>query len=162
MSRTYWGTALGGTAPEASIASGSSWVAASSVTMSPELIVSTGRLVALKLPMFTVRGLGISVCSAADAPLNERASARVVARQVERTIVFHAARASESMGPLPSPRVPLGSPGMTPLVITIGDPPLHQGARGFAVAGGDGVGGVIGERLDGQRRIEAAHRGIGG
>src|ERR1035437_8378808 len=67
MSRTYWGTAEGGTAWEASIALGSNWVAASSVTMSPELMVSTALLAALKLPILTVRGLGMSVNSAARA-----------------------------------------------------------------------------------------------
>src|SRR5258708_29464223 len=69
MSRTYCGTTLGGTARDASIASGSSCVAASSVTMSPELMVKAGLLAALKFPMFTVLGVGISVNSAAAAPL---------------------------------------------------------------------------------------------
>src|SRR6266576_2135286 len=69
MSRTYCGTALGGTARDASIASGSNCVAASKVTMSPELMVSAGLLAALKFPMLTVLGVGISVNSAAAAPL---------------------------------------------------------------------------------------------
>jgi len=42
-------------------------VAASSVTMSPELMVSTALLAALKLPILTVRGLGMRVNSAAWA-----------------------------------------------------------------------------------------------
>jgi hypothetical protein len=67
MSRTYCGTAVRGTAPDASTASGSNCVAASSVTMSPELIVSTGLFAASKFPIFTVRGEGISVYSAAIA-----------------------------------------------------------------------------------------------
>src|ERR1700704_5909997 len=68
MSRTYCGTALARTACDASIASGSNCVAASKVTMSPELIVKAGLLAALKLPMLTVLGVGISVNSAASAP----------------------------------------------------------------------------------------------
>src|SRR4029077_2241541 len=68
MSRTYCGTAFAGTAREASIASGSNCVAASNVTMSPELMVRAGLLAALKLPMLTVLGVGISVNSAALAP----------------------------------------------------------------------------------------------
>src|ERR1051325_6763083 len=74
MSRTYCGTAEGGTTRDASTASGSSWVAASSVTMSPELIVKTGLFAALKLPMFTVRGDGISVNSAAWAGMHAAAT----------------------------------------------------------------------------------------
>jgi hypothetical protein len=47
------------------MASGSIAAAAvSMVTISPELIVSTGLSAALKLPMCTVAGLGISVYSA--------------------------------------------------------------------------------------------------
>jgi hypothetical protein len=42
------GTTLGGTAPDWSISTGSSDVAVSIVTMSPELIVSTGLSAALK------------------------------------------------------------------------------------------------------------------
>ena len=41
--------------------------AVSMVTMSPDSIVSAGLLAALKLPMFTVPGLGIRVYSAAPA-----------------------------------------------------------------------------------------------
>src|SRR5579872_7426560 len=67
MSRTYCGTALGGTTPDASTASGSICVAASRLTMSPELMVSAGRLAALKLPIFTVAGDGASVYSAGRA-----------------------------------------------------------------------------------------------
>jgi hypothetical protein len=37
-------------------------------TVSPDSIVSTGLVAALKFPMFTVCGLGISVYSAAGAP----------------------------------------------------------------------------------------------
>ena len=36
--------------------------------MSPELIVSTGLRLARKCPMWTVCGVGISVCSAAIEP----------------------------------------------------------------------------------------------
>src|SRR5579863_8615964 len=67
MSRTYCGTAPGGTTPEASTASGSIWVAASRFTMSLELIVSAGLFAALKFPIFTVRGDGTRVYSAACA-----------------------------------------------------------------------------------------------
>src|SRR5579864_983755 len=67
MSRTYCGTALGGTTPDASTASGSICVDASRLTISPELILSAGGFVALKFPMLTVRGEGTSVYSAADA-----------------------------------------------------------------------------------------------
>src|SRR5215467_8523078 len=50
------------------MASGSIAVAAVSiVTISPELIVRTGLSAALKLPMCTVAGLGISVYSAQSA-----------------------------------------------------------------------------------------------
>jgi hypothetical protein len=50
------------------MASGSIAVAAvSMVTISPELIVRTGLSAALKLPMCTVAGLGISVYSAQNA-----------------------------------------------------------------------------------------------
>src|ERR1700730_5888875 len=69
MSRTYCGTTLGGTAWDASIASGSNCVAASKVTMSPELMVRAGLLAALKFPMLTVLGVGIRVISAAAALL---------------------------------------------------------------------------------------------
>jgi len=48
MARWYSGTTLGGTAPDWSISTGSSEVAVSIVTMSPELIVSTGLSTALK------------------------------------------------------------------------------------------------------------------
>src|SRR5215813_12827861 len=67
MSRTYCGMALGGTTPDCSIGPGSMAVAVSMVTMSPELIVSTGLIAALKFPMCTVAGLGISVYSAQRA-----------------------------------------------------------------------------------------------
>src|SRR5882672_4438892 len=65
--RTYSGTALGGTTPEASTSSGSGPLTVSTMTMSPELMVSTGLSAALKCPTWTVCGLGISVYSAASA-----------------------------------------------------------------------------------------------
>src|SRR3954470_3061310 len=64
MSRTYCGTALGGTTPDSSIGPGSIAAAVSIVTMSPELMVNTGLTLAAKWPMCTVCGLGISVYSA--------------------------------------------------------------------------------------------------
>src|SRR5262245_31476841 len=64
MSRTYCGTALGGTTPDCSIGSGSIAAAVSIVTMSPELMVRTGLTLAAKWPTCTVCGLGISVYSA--------------------------------------------------------------------------------------------------
>src|SRR5436190_8370574 len=67
MSRTYCGTALDGTTPDSSIGPGSIAAAVSMVTMSPELMVSTGFTLAAKCPMCTVCGLGISVYSAARA-----------------------------------------------------------------------------------------------
>src|SRR5215472_18046883 len=67
MVRTYSGTALGGTTPDASTSAGSGPPTDSIVTMSPELIVSTGLSAALKCPTWTVCGLGISVYSAASA-----------------------------------------------------------------------------------------------
>src|SRR5258708_7358765 len=65
--RTYSGTALGGTTPEASASSGSGPLMVSMMTVSPELMVSTGLSAALKCPTWTVCGLGISVYSAASA-----------------------------------------------------------------------------------------------
>src|SRR5215831_15213963 len=65
--RTYSGTALGGTTPEASTSSGSGPLTVSMMTISPELMVSTGVSAALKYPTWTVCGLGISVYSAASA-----------------------------------------------------------------------------------------------
>jgi len=62
--------------------SGSSWVADSSVTMSPELMVSTGLFVASKLPMLTVRGLGISVNSAAFAWLAAQANRAAAPKRI--------------------------------------------------------------------------------
>src|ERR1700687_5690065 len=67
MSRWYCGMALGGTTPDSSTTDGTMVDALSSVTMSPESMVSTGFTVARKYPMCTVCGLGISVCSAAPA-----------------------------------------------------------------------------------------------
>src|SRR2546430_5982417 len=67
MSRTYCGTALGGTTPDSSIGPGSIAAAVSMVTMSPQLMVSTGFTLAAKWPICTVCGLGISVYSAACA-----------------------------------------------------------------------------------------------
>jgi hypothetical protein len=56
--------------PDPSTMAGSSPATDSMVTMSPESTVNTGFNVALKYPTCTVCGLGISVCSAPDAPDN--------------------------------------------------------------------------------------------
>src|ERR1700730_9263700 len=65
--RTYSGTPLGGTTPEASTSSGSGPLTVSMMTMSPELMVSTGLSAALKCPAWTLCALGIGVYSAASA-----------------------------------------------------------------------------------------------
>src|SRR5882762_8737627 len=67
MSRTYCGTTLGGTTPDSSSCAGSMAAALSMVTISPDSMVSTGFTLAAKCPIWTVCGLGISVCSAACA-----------------------------------------------------------------------------------------------
>src|SRR3954471_7001734 len=85
MSRTYCGTAAGGTTPDSSIAAGSIAAAVSIVTMSPELMVSTGLTFAAKWPTCTVCGLGISVYSAdwAGEPSDSTAMVAATARQYE-------------------------------------------------------------------------------
>src|SRR5215510_6446870 len=109
MSRTYCGMALGGTTPDCSIGPGSMAVAVSMVTMSPELIVSTGLIAALKFPMCTVAGLGISVYSAqrafgdasADKSKLQINSARILA--IASSLFRRPQRAAQSRMVLQSP-----------------------------------------------------------
>src|SRR5712671_4301085 len=117
--RTYSGTALGGTTPEASTSSGSGPLTVSTMTMSPELMVSTGLSAALKCPTWTVCGLGISVYSAASALGN--ASADKSKLQIDSAPIL--AIASSLL------RVLRGLRGATQL---LNDATLHALVRGIA------------------------------